>query len=99
EFTDIDQETNQPPKVDPKFEDTEHDQRQQCFDGCLEGLPLSNRNLILFYYQEERGAKIELRKTLADQLKISLDALRIRAHRIRKGLEQCITSCLRQPDP
>jgi hypothetical protein len=59
---------------------------------------LRNREIILSYYQDERRAKIDRRKRLAEQLKISLDALRIRAHRIRKGLEKCIASCLPPAD-
>jgi len=98
ELIDIDQETVHPSMVEPQFEDTEHEPRQICFDRCLEGLTSENRNIILSYYEEERRAKIQLRKNLADQLKISLDALRIRAHRIRKGLEECIKSCMRQPE-
>lgn len=88
-----------PPVIESQFEDTEHEQRQRCFDSCLEELPTNNRKIILIYYEDERRAKIERRKNLAEELKISLDALRIRAHRIRKGLEKCITSCLRQPEP
>ena len=49
------------------------------------------------YYQEERRAKIELRQELADSLQIPLNALRIRAHRIRARLEQCITQCMETP--
>jgi DNA-directed RNA polymerase specialized sigma24 family protein len=97
ELTDIDQETIHPSTVEPQFEDPEHEPRQSCFDRCLEGLTSENRKIILSYYQDERRAKIQLRKNLADQLKISLDALRIRTHRIRKGLEECIKSCMRQP--
>jgi DNA-directed RNA polymerase specialized sigma24 family protein len=98
ELIDIDQEVNHPPAIEPQFEDIENEPRQRCFDRCLEGLTSENRKIILSYYQEERRAKIERRKNLADQLRISLDALRIRAHRIRKGLEECITSCMRQPE-
>lgn len=99
ELTGIDLEMTSLPTIEPQFEDREQDHRLRCFDRCLEGLPADHRQLILFYYQEERRAKIERRKNLADQLKISLDALRIRVHRIRKGLEECITSCLRPPEP
>jgi len=99
ELVDIDQEVIHPPAVEPQFEDTEHEQRQRCFDSCLKELPINHRNIILVYYEGERRTKIERRKKLAEQLKISLDALRIRAHRIRKGLEECITSCLQQPEP
>ena len=69
--------------------------RVLCFDRCLDLLPADNRRLIVGYYQEERRAKIELRQELADSLHIPLNALRIRAHRIRVRLEQCITQCLK----
>ena len=74
----------------------EPDARVICLDRCLASLPADNGRLILDYYQEERRAKIELRQQLADSLRIPLNALRIRAHRIRLSLEQCITNCLQQ---
>jgi DNA-directed RNA polymerase specialized sigma24 family protein len=95
ELVDIDQQTISGLTTEPQFEDTLHERRQRCFDSCLQSLTTNNRKLILVYYEEERGAKIEQRKNLADQLKITVDALRIRTHRIRKRLEECITSCLR----
>jgi RNA polymerase sigma factor (sigma-70 family) len=76
-----------PEAIDP-------DDRLVCLDQCLDSLPAENRKLIVDYYQEERRAKIELRQELADRLKIPLNALRIRAHRIRHTLEQCINRCL-----
>jgi len=82
---------------EPLFEDSEPDRRQNCFDSCLEKLTSDNRELILGYYREDGRAKIEFRKWLAAKLNISLDALRIRAHRIRKNLEECIAECLGQP--
>jgi len=97
DLSDIDLEMTAPPTIEPRFEDSEQDRRLRCFDICLEGLTVNNRELILVYFREERRAKIERRKTLADQLKISLDALRIRIHRIRKGLEECMKQCMRQP--
>jgi DNA-directed RNA polymerase specialized sigma24 family protein len=99
ELLDIDQEKIDPLTTEQTFEDAEHEPRQLCFDRCLEALANDNRKIILSYYREERRAKIELRKNVADQLKISLNALSIRAHRIRKGLEECITNCLRQLEP
>jgi DNA-directed RNA polymerase specialized sigma24 family protein len=70
------------------------DPRFECFDNCVEKLESENRTLIMDYYQEERRAKIELRQQLADKLRIPLNALRIRVHRIRKRLEECINKCL-----
>jgi len=78
-------------------EPTESEPRVLCFDRCLDSLPPENRRLIVGYYQEERRAKIELRQELADSLQIPLNALRIRAHRIRVRLEQCITQCMETP--
>ncbi|HKR14920.1 MAG TPA: hypothetical protein VJT15_22845 [Pyrinomonadaceae bacterium] len=76
-----------PPPVEP-------DEREECFDHCLERQLPENRRMILEYYQEERRAKIELRQQIADRLGIPLNALRIRAHRIRIALEKCIRECL-----
>lgn len=67
-----------------------------CFDLCMASLSDYNRTLITEYYREERRAKIELRLELADRLQIPLNALRIRAHRIRLSLEKCITNCLQE---
>jgi DNA-directed RNA polymerase specialized sigma24 family protein len=73
------------------------DPRVVCFDRCLDSLPPQNRYLIVNYYEEEKRAKIELRQDLADKLQIPMNALRIRAHRIRVNLEKCITTCLQAP--
>jgi RNA polymerase sigma factor (sigma-70 family) len=67
-----------------------------CLEQCMDRLPPENRRLVLEYYQEERRAKIDHRKQLADQLGIALNALRIRAHRLRGQLQQCLQSCLEQ---
>lgn len=80
---------NKPVFVDP-------DARQLCFDKCLAGLSTDNQDLILEYFQGEGGVKIRGRQSIADRLEIPLNALRIRVHRIRKSLENCIADCLRQ---
>jgi DNA-directed RNA polymerase specialized sigma24 family protein len=72
--------------------------RSECFDFCLESLPAESRALILDYYREARGARIELRKQLAGKLGKPLNALRIRAHRIRAQLEACVADCLRKAE-
>ena len=75
-------------------EDPEPEARVVCFEKCLESLPVDNRKLIISYYQEEKRVKIELRQEMANRLQIPLNALRIRAHRIRVSLEKCISNCL-----
>ena len=71
-------------------------QRVECFEFCLESLPTENRGLILDYYREERSRKIELRKQLAAKMGMPLNALRIRAHRIRVQLEKCVGNCIKK---
>ena len=80
-----------------EIREMEQDPRVVCFDRCLDSLPPQNRYLIVNYYEEEKRAKIELRQDLADRLQIPMNALRIRAHRIRVSLEKCITTCLQTP--
>jgi DNA-directed RNA polymerase specialized sigma24 family protein len=65
-----------------------------CLDRCLDHLPASTRELVLEYYQQKQRAKIDQRAALAQRLGIAVNALRIRAHRIRKHLEKCVLECL-----
>lgn len=74
----------------PPDPETDH----RCLDECLEKLPPENRRLVLEYYQHEKQGKIDHRKRLADELGIAANALRIRAHRIRRALQECLQDCL-----
>jgi RNA polymerase sigma factor (sigma-70 family) len=66
----------------------------KCLERCMERLPPGNRALVLQYYQEEKKAKIDHRKQLAERLGIAVNALRIRACRIRATLLECVRNCL-----
>ena len=70
--------------------------REFCLDRCLNNLPVETRKLMLDYYSEEGSAKIRLRKQIATGLRIEMNALRIRAHRIRLNLESCVKNCISQ---
>ncbi len=76
--------------------DDETQIRVECLQRCLQNLSEDNREMILAYYTEEKGAKIENRKRLAERLQMPLNALRIRALRVREKLEKCITHCRKQ---
>ena len=80
-------ETKEEEDFEPEFE---------CLDRCMDKLSMDNRDLVLKYYDHEKDAKIEQRRHLAATLNIGLNALRIRAHRIRIMLYQCIKGCLDQ---
>ena len=72
-------------EVEPEF---------TCLEHCLERQTPANRKLVLEYYKGEKRTKIEYRKGLAEQYGIALNALRIRVHRIRGLLEECVKSCV-----
>lgn len=82
-----------PEPVAPEPEpDPGKERRLQCLEECLDKLSVANRTLILSYYDAEN--KIDVRKKLANSLGIPMNALRIRAYRLRVVLEACLKDCL-----
>jgi RNA polymerase sigma factor (sigma-70 family) len=77
-----------------RAEHLEREREMECLERCIQTLSLSERELILSYYQGETGAKIRSRKQLAEKLKIPINAVRIRAFRVRAKLEACLEECL-----
>lgn len=64
-----------------------------CLEQCLAQLAPESRNLIVRYYQGERGVRILNRKKLAREFDIPLNALRNRALRLRERLAACVAGC------
>jgi DNA-directed RNA polymerase specialized sigma24 family protein len=64
-----------------------------CLDHCLENLDADNRDLIIQYYRGEQRSKIENRRAAAERLGITMNALSIRACRVRERLEACVRKC------
>src|SRR2546422_3518744 len=77
------------------IERREKEQRLACLNECVQSLAPENLELIAQYHQAEGSNKAQ-RKGLAERLNIPLNALRIRAYRIRAGLEACIENCLKR---
>ena len=84
------------PIATPVVDSNEIEIQFKCLEECLDHLSAENRYLVLQYYQLERKAKIDQRKALAKSLGIRLNALRIRAHRIRTTLQECVRKCVDQ---
>jgi RNA polymerase sigma factor (sigma-70 family) len=68
----------------------------ECLEKCLDRLQPEDRELILGYYRGEQRAKIERRSELAAHLGLTMNALSIRACRIRNKLERCVDACAKQ---
>jgi RNA polymerase sigma factor (sigma-70 family) len=75
------------------------EQLYDCFEHCLKQLSPENQDLVIQYYQTEKRAKIDNRIALANQYGITLNVLRVRVHRLRATLEECINRCLSEKQP
>ena len=75
-------------------ESDENERRHECLEQCLEKLAPASRALVLDYYRNDRRAKIDHRKEMAARLGVAQNALRIRIHRVRATLQECVGLCL-----
>lgn len=75
--------------IDRESDDTQR--RIELLRRCLGALPDKDRQLITQYYEGDGpSSKIVKRKELALRLGLQLNALRIRACRLRERLERCL---------
>ena len=81
-------------KDEDKDEDENSEPKSRCLKKCLQTLSPGKRNLIIKYYQGSKAKKIKNREVLAQELNLTLPALRVKALRIRQGLKKCISKCL-----
>ena len=70
------------------------EKRLDCLEQCTGRLEPRNREIILRYYVGKERVKIENRRGLAAELGITMNALSIRACRIRDKLEACVRDCV-----
>jgi DNA-directed RNA polymerase specialized sigma subunit, sigma24 homolog len=82
-----------------EIEEETMDTHEECLHSCLQEIDSGKRELILAYYAKEKQAKIDHRTEIARQLGVSVETLRVRAHRIRGALEECIERCLDRQAP
>lgn len=66
-----------------------------CLDKCANQLRPVDRELIFEFYRFDGGQKIEARKKLAAAYGITPDTLRVKAFRVRRELEACMTKCVK----
>lgn len=78
------------------FDDGEGGDAQRsldCLGRCLDRLKPQDRELIVEYYRDARRERINRRRALARRLGITMNALGIRAWRLRTSLETCVCGC------
>ena len=67
---------------------------RECLRECLAHLAADQRDLVLDYHVNVKKAKIDLHRSMAEELGLTTNALRLRVHRLRTGLEKCVLTCL-----
>jgi DNA-directed RNA polymerase specialized sigma24 family protein len=70
------------------------DERGDCLERCLAELAPQARGWIGRFYEGRGADRIRRRQGLAEELGIDTNALRVRMHRIRAKLEECLRGCL-----
>jgi RNA polymerase sigma factor (sigma-70 family) len=77
-------------------DDSGFEEHLECLRECLQNLPAESRELIIEYYQGDKGAKIENRKRMVERYGVPVNTLRMRALRIRERLQRCVENCQKQ---
>ncbi len=81
----------EPPKPRPP---DELEREDRCLTKCLALLEESERSVFERYFEGEGRARIEAREKLVEEMGSTPNALRIKAHRLRKRMRLCIEGCL-----
>jgi DNA-directed RNA polymerase specialized sigma24 family protein len=87
----------------PQAEEEDQTSRQinermlDCLQQCAGKLDSANKRLIFGYYVGKKRVKIDNRRALAKAWGITINALSIRACRIRDKLELCVRVCIGTP--
>lgn len=67
---------------------------RECLRECLKLVAVDQRDLVLDYHVNIKKAKIDLHRSMAEELGLTTNALRLRVHRLRLSLEKCVLLCL-----
>jgi DNA-directed RNA polymerase specialized sigma24 family protein len=68
----------------------------ECLKKCLKTLSEEKQKFIVGYYEEEKRAKIDFHKKLAQSLGIQVKKLHSQAYRIRMSLQKCVLECVKK---
>ena len=88
--------THEPLAEHQQIETNDDQTKYDCLDKCMAELPPQSQSVILAYYEEQGLAKIRRRKKLAEELGITVTALRLRVFHMRTQLSRCVEECLQQ---
>ncbi|HET8781094.1 MAG TPA: hypothetical protein VFM63_01660 [Pyrinomonadaceae bacterium] len=83
------------PQIPPPPDNSEIEAGCWCLEKCLKTAVSADDGSCVLRYHEGRGQqRIQNRKLLADEMGISINALRIRVFHIQARLRPCVEDCL-----
>ena len=65
-----------------------------CLEECLAEFPALDRELVVRYFHGEKSVRISARKKLAAERRLTSNALRIQAFKLRKKFVSCFNTCV-----
>ncbi|HEX8145592.1 MAG TPA: hypothetical protein VF591_00195 [Pyrinomonadaceae bacterium] len=85
-------------RADAPEEDAEarKERKRKCMEECSARLSESDRTMLTDYFNGRGRSRQQRRERMAEQLKISLQALRLRVFYLRRGLKKCLEKCLEE---
>jgi DNA-directed RNA polymerase specialized sigma24 family protein len=72
------------------------ERRLKCLEECVKSLSPQEQKLLTDYFDGKGRARQERRRRMAEQLHLTLVALRLRIFHLRERLQTCIDNCLDQ---
>lgn len=72
------------------------DSKLAALEQCLEKLTEPERLLVVKYYTGDKSQKFDVRRSLAEKQNLTMGAMHIKIHRLRKTLRDCIERHLKK---
>jgi RNA polymerase sigma factor (sigma-70 family) len=74
------------------------ERRLRCLEDCVAGLSPQDRALLADYFKGRGRGRQERRRRMAEQLKISREALTLRVFHLKGRLKKCIDKCFEKAE-
>lgn len=70
--------------------------RYKCLEKCLSKLAAEERKLIIEYFKKEKSEKFTHRRNLAEENGLTMGAMQVKVHRIKRVLKNCLENCVEE---
>lgn len=92
----IDEHRYQGEPIDDEDEAVLREQRLACLEDCMRRLKERDRTMLLDYYRYKGRLKLDQRKRMADEMKITREVLALRVFHLKQKLKKCVSERLKE---